>query len=132
MSEFWWSTDTISWLKWQAAKLLSEKKICNQALIIKAGASSKCSFKPTNVCTHCVGGGIDSCWQPHVLRNLFQILQLKARMAEDAGRMLEQETMQLCVLGKTLAEDADFLDICRGFKVSYPFFWTQFQVENSE
>ena len=53
---------------------------------------------------------------------LFQILQIKARMAEEARRMVEQETIQLCVLGKALAEDADFLDICRGFKVFSPFF----------
>ena len=53
-------------------------------------------------------------------------------MAEEAGRMLEQETMQLCVLGKTLAEDADFLDTCRGFKVFLPIFWNRFEVENSE
>ena len=46
--------------------------------------------------------------------------------------MLEQETMQLCVLGKTLAEDADFLDTCRGFKVFLPIFWNRFEVENSE
>ena len=96
---------------------------------IKVGASGKCSFKPTNVCTN-------QNIQPLVaimifweilsrLFLLFQILQLKARMAEEASRMLEQETMQLCVLGKTLAEDADFLDTCRGFKVFLPIFYLE-------
>ena len=48
---------------------------------------------------------------------LFQILQLKARMAEEVRRMVHPAPMQLCVLGKTLAEDTNFLDICRGFQV---------------
>ena len=46
---------------------------------------------------------------------LFQILRLKARMDEEVSRVAQQ--MQLCVLGKDLAEDANFLDICRGFQV---------------
>ena len=46
---------------------------------------------------------------------LFQILRLKARMDEEVSRMVQQ--MQLCVLGKDLAEDDNFLDICRGFQV---------------
>ena len=45
--------------------------------------------------------------------------------------MVEQETIQLCVLGKALAEDADFLDICRGFKVFSPLF-SRFKVKYSE
>lgn len=48
---------------------------------------------------------------------LFQILRLKARMAEEVSRMVHKAPMQLCVLGKTLAEDANFIDICRGFQV---------------
>ena len=48
---------------------------------------------------------------------LFQILQLKARVAEEVSRMVHQAPMQLCLLGNTLAKDAHFLDICRGFQV---------------
>ena len=55
----------------------------------------------------------------HIIILLFQILQLKVRMAEEASRMVEQETIQLCVLGKALAEDTNFLDICRGFGVIF-------------
>ena len=48
---------------------------------------------------------------------LFQILQLKARMAE---KEVTRRKEQICVLGNTLAEDVDFLDICRGFEVKNP------------
>ena len=39
-------------------------------------------------------------------------------MAEEvSSRMVHQAPMQLCVLGKSLASDANFLEICRGFQV---------------
>ena len=47
---------------------------------------------------------------------VFQIWQAKARMDEVSG-IADQLPLQLCILGDTLAKDANFLNICRGFQV---------------
>ena len=53
---------------------------------------------------------------------VFQKWRGKSKMDEVSG-IADQLPLQLCVLGDSLAKDAVFLNICRGFQVAKIYFF---------
>ena len=49
---------------------------------------------------------------------------------DEVSGIADQLPLQLCVLGDSLAKDAVFLNICRGFQVAKIYFFDHINIQN--